>query len=96
VVEAILAGARPLLPDRLAYPEVLQALPDPKPYFYDGSFEDMATRLIELTKQLDTNHSIWTDDPHECARAVEHLTWESRVTELDTALTMPAMDLNEN
>jgi glycosyltransferase involved in cell wall biosynthesis len=49
-VEAILAGAYPLLPLRLAYPEILGLDEDETAtqFFYDGSVELLADRLVEL------------------------------------------------
>lgn len=50
VVEAISAGAYPLLPRRLAYPEVLRLEADAnaEAHFYDGSPGALATKLVEL------------------------------------------------
>lgn len=49
VVEAIRCGAAPLLPDRLAYPEVLGELQfNPSEHLYDGSVEDLVHRLRQL------------------------------------------------
>ena len=47
VLEAITAGAVPLLPDRLSYPELLWRVPTAErdPYFYNGSVEQLVQRL---------------------------------------------------
>jgi glycosyltransferase involved in cell wall biosynthesis len=47
IVEAIAAGCRPLLPDRLSYPEVLEVerYPERRQYLYDGSVDDLVARL---------------------------------------------------
>jgi glycosyltransferase involved in cell wall biosynthesis len=49
-VEAITAGAYPLLPRRLSYPELLglDAVPRRACHFYDGNAESLAERLAEL------------------------------------------------
>lgn len=44
VVEAVSARVRPLVPERLAYPEVLDYDRNPG-YFYDGSTEDLTAKL---------------------------------------------------
>jgi glycosyltransferase involved in cell wall biosynthesis len=56
VVEAISVGAWPLLPDRLAYPEVLncQQYPDRRERFlYDGSVKSLASRIRQLHSHRD-------------------------------------------
>jgi glycosyltransferase involved in cell wall biosynthesis len=45
VAEAVLAGCRPLLPDRLAYPELLGGR---REFFYDGSLDGLTARLSGL------------------------------------------------
>jgi len=45
VIEAIAAGAVPLLPRRLAYPETVATTGDDDPWFYNGSPEHLAERL---------------------------------------------------
>ncbi len=47
VVEAAAAGAFPLLPPRLAYPEIFSD----KEFFYDGSVENLALKLAELAEK---------------------------------------------
>lgn len=54
VVEAVWAGALPLLPQRLAYPEVLGLAVDSQrgQFFYDGSVEDLVARLRGALRPL--------------------------------------------
>jgi len=49
-VEAAAAGALPLVPERLAYPEVFELgrHPERQRLFYDGTAEELAARLAEL------------------------------------------------
>ena len=53
-VEAMTAGAYPLLPDRLAYPELLQQTGHPERgcFLYDGDLTSLVDRLAELTRQI--------------------------------------------
>ena len=83
VVEAIAAGARPLLPRRLAYPEILAPLQDSgEAFLYDGSVESLADRLEEWAAELQ-NASLL-----ECnaRQAVERFFWEHRAPEMDAQL----------
>ena len=80
--EAIASGCVPLLPDRLAYPELVGS--DPQ-YLYDGTSEELATRLRQLA-----------DTPNNLAELYEHCTtlktqiaqldWRIRADDLDDAL----------
>ena len=52
VVEALRAGVRPLLPNRLAYPELLERIPGGgAEYLYDGGVDDLAKRLEHLATE---------------------------------------------
>jgi glycosyltransferase involved in cell wall biosynthesis len=54
VVEAIAAGAYPLLPNRLSYPEILGLgrVDGTEQFFYDGSAQDLADKLMQLTARI--------------------------------------------
>ncbi len=85
VVEAIAAGCRPLLPRRLAYPEVLGASESNAmdEYLYEGGPAELAARLEQLAA-----------DPARCAAASKDLpaeriacfAWSIRAKELDDAI----------
>lgn len=47
VLEAISAGAYPLLPNRLSYPEIID---DNKPHLYDGTVKGLVYKLTKLIK----------------------------------------------
>lgn len=83
VVEAIAAGARPLLPRRLAYPEILAPLQDSgEAFFYNGSVESLANRLGEWAAELQSASRL------ECSarQAVERFFWNDRAAEMDAQL----------
>jgi len=87
VVEAIAAGAYPLLPNRLAYPELLS---DCTPawrnrFLYDGKVEQLARRLRELAEYA-ARDDLWGGDPQIGVRAMRRFDWSSRAAELDQDL----------
>ncbi len=59
-VEATLAGAYPLVPKRLAYPEVydLSSGGTREQCFYDGGAVDLAHRLADLSTRIEKNDSL--------------------------------------
>ncbi len=59
-VEAALAGAFPLLPTRLAYPEIfgLHEFDEIRRFFYDGSPPALAKKLAELAKLVAAGESL--------------------------------------
>ncbi|MCH8923574.1 MAG: glycosyltransferase, partial [Planctomycetes bacterium] len=78
-VEAMAAGAFPLLPRRLAYPELLEASDDdPRDeYFYDGTAEALAERLSQLSLSPNT-------PPEDLP--MQRFTWNRRVPKMDEAV----------
>ncbi len=87
VVEAIAAGAYPLLPIRLAYPEILgrDEAPHANEFFYDGSPQQLAERLMELAERVGQG-DLWQDDSHRARRKVKRFFWPNLAPELDAAL----------
>jgi glycosyltransferase involved in cell wall biosynthesis len=84
VVEAVAAGAFPVVPDRLAYPEVLShprsdAPPD---FFYSGETEDLAARLEALAAKLERG-DLWNGEPELGIRLVERFAWDRVAPVLD-------------
>lgn len=59
-VEATLAGAYPLVPNRLAYPEVfeLPANRTTKDFFYEGGAKGLAAKLADLADRLANDNSL--------------------------------------
>ncbi len=82
VVEAMLAGAYPLLPKRLAYPEILAGVPDAKHFFYDGSVDHLAKRIAELSEQVQRGEDL-TRAASSARKKVEAFQWDRLRTMLD-------------
>lgn len=85
-VEAVAAGAYPLLPERLAYPEILALADDParREFFYDGSPAQLAERLGDLAARVAAG-DLWQGDRTRAAAAVERFTWPRVAPGLDAA-----------
>ena len=84
--EAIVAGAYPLFPDRLAYPELLRHANDEsnEPFLYDGTPEGLAAKLIALNQER--IGSEWHVAPELRHRLLKKIGWEARANEMDDAL----------
>lgn len=89
MVEAAEAGAYPLVPERLAYPEVFGLKEDPlnKQFFYGGSVDALVFRLCELAQRVESGGSVWKGDPARLLRRMAGLSWSERVPAYDRALT---------
>jgi glycosyltransferase involved in cell wall biosynthesis len=87
VVEAIAAGVYPLLPRRLAYPEILAGMTDSSfnEYLYDGSVEDLTYKLGELIEQS-RQQELWHGDAGLLSKSCEKYHWPVRAPVLDDAL----------
>lgn len=91
VAEAVAAGCYPLLPERLAYPELLAGVdgerrPD---FFYDGTARGLADRLAELAVRQAAG-DLWNGDPECAKRAVARFAWTTRAPRLDEAAEVAA------
>lgn len=86
-VEAILAGEYPVLPERLAYPEVLQLdkNPERREFFYDGSAEALTEKLCLLAKKK-SEGDLFGGDNRRAIGIVERLRWDKLAPKLDNAL----------
>lgn len=87
VVEAILAGAYPLLPNRLAYPELLQLdnRRDSKKYFYNGSAGQLAKKLADLCR-LKTSSKTLLAQQRSAAEIVSRFKWQNLQEQYQRAL----------
>jgi len=86
-IEATLAGAYPLLPRRLAYPEIFDGPGGdaPAPFFYDGTPLGLAEKLTEAARTLAQGISLYerTDKLREQLRRFE---WPALAPRLDDAI----------
>ena len=86
VVEAIAAGVYPLVPDRLSYPEIIgQAqIENAEQFFYDGSFGDLADKLIHLAARIDEGSLLTT--AFNPAAITDRFKWRNLASSYDRAL----------
>ena len=90
VVEAIAGGAYPLLPRRLAYPEILrhETINDPDDFLYEGDADELAERLLGLVNRVEQG-DLWQGDSRRAVRAVTRFSWPHLVPILDRVLEEP-------
>lgn len=86
VVEAIASGAYPLLPDRLAYPEVLEQVmgPESGAHLYDGTLEVLTARLRKLATEKVSG--AFHPPPGAVREACTQFTWPIQVPGWDDEL----------
>ncbi len=87
IVEAVAAGAWPMLPKRLSYPEILdlKGTPANECFFYDGSVKELSQRLLQLAERIGRG-SLWEKEPRKAVQAVERFFWSDRAASLDEAI----------
>jgi glycosyltransferase involved in cell wall biosynthesis len=87
VVEAVAAGCFPLLPRRLAYPELFgpDRVEGGNDFFYGGSLDSLVDRLTELLPLVERGE-LWGGRPERGVRAVEPYVWDNLAPRLDEAL----------
>lgn len=85
-VEACLAGAYPVLPRRLSYPEIF-GLDEEKnqEYFYDGSVIALTDRLTELAQRV-AKGCLWGQDADRVVKLMQRHRWENLGASLDQAV----------
>ena len=88
VVEAAAAGAMPVVPRRLAYPEVfgLGEEAGADDLFYDGDRAALAAKLAALAERLEATGTVWDDDSDRVRRRVEQWQWPHHAPVLDDAI----------
>jgi len=91
VVEAIAAGAYPILPKRLSYPEIISGIETEtdNEIFYDGSVRGLAKKIIFLA-EVTRQGRLWGADSMRGVRGVERFTWARLLPVLDSALEFVA------
>jgi glycosyltransferase involved in cell wall biosynthesis len=88
MAEAIAAGAFPLVPNRLAYPEVLKTAfgDDMDGFFYDGTADGLAEDLTILVKRVDDG-SLWKE-VSSSQSVMDRFSWDAIVPEWDDELEL--------
>ena len=87
-IEAMVAGAYPMLPRRLSYPELLELSPRgvTRGHFYDGGAAQLKRRLQSLAESLDATGSVWGATRDRCQSLASRFCWSQHAARLDDAL----------
>jgi len=87
VAEAMAAGAFPILPKRLSYPELLESIKTKSSdeFFYDGSIGDLVRRLKQAAKLVETGR-LWSPDSQCGTCEMKRFWWQNATPILDDAL----------
>lgn len=86
VAEAVSAGAYPLVPKRLAYPEVLAIDQSAgNSFFYEDGATEIASRLVDLIDRLESG-DLWQGDSDRGVRTVDRFARERLLPGYDHAL----------
>ncbi len=85
VLEGAAAGAFPLVPKKLAYPETLELDSGNEDFYFNSEPDQLAERLIQLTEKI-KNNSLWDGDPDCAIRIVEKFFWKTNACLLDREL----------
>jgi glycosyltransferase involved in cell wall biosynthesis len=86
IAEAIAAGAYPVLPKRLAYPEIIANIETTAKdeFFYDGTVEDLTEKLIHLIQRV-INGILWKDR-FSGLEGMKKFHWNNLAKTMDDAL----------
>ena len=85
MVESALANARPVVPDRLAYPELF-----PQQYRYENSPETLAETLRNLAMLKQKSASVLPADFADLQKQLSKLCWATRAREMDRQISLLA------
>ena len=87
MAEAAAAGVYPLVPARLAYPEVLgpSSGEGRDDFFYQGGAKELACRLEELIERF-AKDNLWQGEPDRGRKRVKRFYWEKLVPIMDDDL----------
>ncbi len=86
VLEAVSAGAWPLLPKRLSYPELfeLEQKPENEKFFYNGTVKDLGAKLTELAES--DRLANLKEEQLRAAKTIERFKWKNLAPVLDEAV----------
>ncbi len=84
VMEAADAGAFPVVPNSLAYPELLDPTANPD-FFFDGTAEDLTNRIAELAERKQAG-KLWESDDKRARRIASRFHWSILAEKFDEAL----------
>ena len=88
ILEAVSAGAFPVLPNRLAYPELFNH----EDFFYGQTAQQLAKKLIELSRRKTTQKTLWINSRINKQELTTEYEWLKIAAKLDAqalALTTP-------
>jgi glycosyltransferase involved in cell wall biosynthesis len=89
IAESVAAGSFPVVPERLAYPEVLKEDhrdAGKESFFYNGSIEELALKIERCSDLLKDEQSLWQGDPLRGIRKIKKFYWEKVTDAVDQAL----------
>jgi glycosyltransferase involved in cell wall biosynthesis len=86
VVEAVAAGAYPLVPNRLSYPDILGLgrIEGAEHFFYDGTVRDLADKLSQLADRIEKAF-LWLEGISSSI-LTDHFKWQNLANPYDNAL----------
>ena len=85
VLEGVAAGAFPLVPEKLAYPETLDRDVGNEDFYYKSVADHLAERLVQLSEKIRENN-LWDGDPDRAIRIAEKFFWRTKASLLDQEL----------
>lgn len=85
ILEAYEAGNYPLLPKRLAYPEVFQYDTFKDFFFYEGSLNSLLAKLKDVCQRFSQN-TLWKNMPLEHKKLTEKFYWKNISNKMDDAI----------
>ena len=96
IAEAVDAGAYPLLPNRLAYPELLdyENLDHPENYFYDGGAQILAQKIETLVERINSGEPL-REENSPAQTAVKKFLWKNLRPKLDDAIENTTSNRNK-
>lgn len=85
ILEGVSAGAYPVLPNRLAYPEIFGNVNEN--FFYGDTAKDLAQKLAELARRHQTTGSVWINGENTAYEIAMRYKWSTIARNLDNRVT---------